>query len=149
MGAFLVGYPRTRIKIAYFFWLGFQPRWGSWLVPAWLVLPLWLVVELASALAAPPDAGVAYWAHVGGFACGGLVALVARRMRLVASDGGHEIVRGTGAAPPPERPLGAPIHNLGQGPRQKSIRPGDGPLPVRDVEIGEIPAAREDDRIER
>ncbi|MBW2394758.1 MAG: rhomboid family intramembrane serine protease [Deltaproteobacteria bacterium] len=82
MGAFLVLFATVRIKFAY--WLGFF--WGTFAAPAWLLLPLWFAGELATArlmdVAGASD-GVAYWAHVGGFGFG---VLVAGLMRLSGVD---------------------------------------------------------------
>lgn len=90
MGAFLVVFGAVRIKFAY--WLGFF--WGTFAVPAWLLLPLWFAHELATAqlvdVAGTRD-GIAYWAHVGGFAFGVLAAVLLRATgadaRLAASTG--------------------------------------------------------------
>lgn len=89
IGAYVVGYPRSRIRIAYFFWLFYRPYLGTWLVPALIVIPLWFTLELVSALGGTSD-GVAYWAHVGGFAVGAVAALVARVLGLVAIDAGYD-----------------------------------------------------------
>lgn len=161
MGAFLVGYPRTKIKIAYLFWVTLRPRFGSTLVPAWVVLPLWAIVELGSALVSPPEGGgVAYWAHVGGFVAGAVLALLARRFRLVATDAGYELVRGDGHHDVDARPpvLGSALRNAGRvavpsvRPEPwRAIEPSDPPPrpEPKDIEASELPAVREDDRIER
>lgn len=90
IGAFIVGYPRSRIRIAYFVLVLFKPFYGTWLVPAWIVIPLWAGTELVSALWGSAD-GVAYWAHVGGFAVGVVAALLARSLKLVAVDAGFQL----------------------------------------------------------
>ncbi len=69
MGAFLVGFARTKIR---FFWLLLRPM--TFAAPAYVMLPLWVVGEFVSGVA-DTGAGVAHWAHVGGFAYGFLVAL--------------------------------------------------------------------------
>ncbi len=92
LGAFVVGYPRTRIKVAWLLLIWFPPFWGTWRVPAWVLIPLWAGVELVSAYLGSEDSGVAHWAHVGGFACGALVAWVARRSNLIATDAGRDEV---------------------------------------------------------
>ena len=80
MGAFLVCFARTKIK--FFYWLGIF--FGTFSAPAWLMLPLWFANELFTASlmdAINPGgagAGVAYWAHVGGFGFGVAAALVIR-----------------------------------------------------------------------
>ncbi len=76
MGAFLVRAWRTQIRFGY--WLGFF--FGTFRVPALLVLPLWFANELISARLvelAGGGGGVAYWAHVGGFGFGAGVAALA------------------------------------------------------------------------
>ncbi len=73
MGAFLVLFGRVRVRFAY--WLGLF--WGTFAVPAGLLLPLWFLHELGTARlmdAAGASDGVAYWAHVGGFGFGLVVA---------------------------------------------------------------------------
>lgn len=90
IGAYVIGHPRSHIRIAYFVLLLFKPLYGTWFVRAWIVIPLWAATELASALFGSSD-GVAYWAHVGGFAIGVVAALVARKLRLVAVDAGFTL----------------------------------------------------------
>ena len=80
MGAFLVCFARAKIK--FFYWLGIF--FGTFSAPAWLMLPLWFANELFTASlvdALNPGgsgAGVAYWAHVGGFGFGVLAAFAVR-----------------------------------------------------------------------
>lgn len=76
MGAFLVKFWRTKIKFFYWFIIIF----GTFRAPAWLMLPLWGVLELYNAKAMdsldlPGGGGVAHWAHVWGFIFGVAVAL--------------------------------------------------------------------------
>jgi membrane associated rhomboid family serine protease len=83
MGAFLVRFFRTRLR--YFYWFGIFV--GTFSAPAWLMLPIWFANELAmakvsEAVAPLGGAGVAYWAHVGGFAFGALAAAAVRALRL-------------------------------------------------------------------
>jgi membrane associated rhomboid family serine protease len=99
LGAFVIGYPRTRIRIFYFFLFPLF-RWGNWNAPAFVVIPLWAGIELLHGVIGSQD-GVAYWAHVGGFACGAIAALIAHRAGLVAADAGFEIARDP-APPPPQ-----------------------------------------------
>jgi membrane associated rhomboid family serine protease len=70
MGAYLLMYPRARLVMMLpilFFPFFFE-------IPAFFYLAFWAVTQLMSgtlALAAPSDVGgVAWWAHVGGFAAG-------------------------------------------------------------------------------
>jgi membrane associated rhomboid family serine protease len=76
MGAFLVRFWRAKLRyLVWFVFVGF-----TFSAPAWLMLPLWFGGEFLSARLTEQvnpmgGAGVAYWAHVGGFAFGALVAL--------------------------------------------------------------------------
>jgi membrane associated rhomboid family serine protease len=76
MGAFLVYFAKTRITLWYFIMM----RSGTFQIPAYVALPLWLADQ---ALLMGLDAGtggatnVAYAAHFGGFAFGLAVALLA------------------------------------------------------------------------
>ena len=81
LGVFLVRFFRSRIR--FFFWLGVF--FGAFTAPAWLVLPIWFVLELATAIVAGQGeaaGGVAYWAHVGGFAFGAAAGLGLRAAGL-------------------------------------------------------------------
>ena len=74
LGAYLLLYPGARVQVLV--WLVFVFVRFVW-VPAVLFLPVWVLLQLFSGLAAlggPSAGGVAWWAHVGGFASG--VALV-------------------------------------------------------------------------
>jgi membrane associated rhomboid family serine protease len=85
MGAFLVRLWKTRIRFAYFFVLGFRPIYGTFEAAAWVMLPLWFANELfQAAVWSSMDlaSGVAYWAHVGGFAFGAAAAAGVRASRF-------------------------------------------------------------------
>jgi membrane associated rhomboid family serine protease len=79
MGAYLALFPRARVRTAIL--LIVWPLVVE--VPALVWLGLWLVLQLASgaqALGAPAaTGGVAWWAHVGGFAAGLALARAFRR----------------------------------------------------------------------
>ncbi len=85
MGAFFIRYWTSRIR--FFYWIGFVFR-GTFSAPAWLMLPLWFLREVVWATgtdAANPEGGgggVAYWAHVWGFAFGVAIALAVRFLRV-------------------------------------------------------------------
>jgi membrane associated rhomboid family serine protease len=72
MGAYLVLFPKVRIRAL----LGFIPV----RLPAWAMLAAWFVSQFFVA----PSAGVAWMAHVVGFAFGILVALLARNVNRPA-----------------------------------------------------------------
>ena len=81
MGAFLVRFARTKLRFAYFFWVVVILR-GTFTAPAWLMLPLWLLEQLFYASMVKTGGGVAYWAHVGGFAFGAACAWGIRSLRI-------------------------------------------------------------------
>ena len=73
LGAYLVLYPRSRIVT--FIPLGFFMRLT--MVPASIVLGLWFVMQLFSgvlSMGGPDVGGVAFWAHIGGFVAGVVMA---------------------------------------------------------------------------
>jgi len=85
MGAFLVRYWRTKITFFYFFFF-FLIR-GTFRAPAWLMLPLWFVLEFFNAqimdsLNPEGGGGVAHWVHVWGFVFGVVVALAMKHFKV-------------------------------------------------------------------
>jgi membrane associated rhomboid family serine protease len=80
MGAFLVRFVRTKIRFLYFYFL-FVFRSGTVDLPAWIVLPLWFLQQLFFA-GLSTSSGVAYRAHVGGFAFGFLAALAIKQLHI-------------------------------------------------------------------
>lgn len=81
LGAYLVLYPRARVLSVVYLGLFFQLIQ----VPAWIVLLLFFALQLLAGVAAfnTPAAlgGVAYFAHIGGFVAGLIVALAIRARR--------------------------------------------------------------------
>ena len=78
LGAYLVFFPRHRIKT--FVPMGFFIRIMN--LPASLILIYWFVIQLFSgvgSLAVAQVGGVAFWAHVGGFATGYIIAKISQR----------------------------------------------------------------------
>ena len=73
MGAFLVRLATTRIRFLYWL-LIFR---GTFSIPAYVALPLWLLQQFAMARFGV-GGGIAVWAHIGGFVFGALVAIVIR-----------------------------------------------------------------------
>lgn len=162
LGAFVVGYPRTRIKLLWFGLLFFQPLFGNWKVPAWVLIPLWAGIELVSGWLGGEDSGVAHWVHVGGFAFGALLALALRRTSLIATDVGRIEDREPGPSvattPSPALRLapipapakrGAPAERRVSTPVVSAHAPAPLSRPPPPEEIDALPAARDDDVIER
>lgn len=95
MGAYLVLYPRVRVRMLFIFLIFFKiiP------LPAWLVLLWWLGLQVLVGLpqltqVGDISGGVAVWAHVGGFLAGALLIrafeepdLVARRRAILLQRG--------------------------------------------------------------
>jgi len=79
MGAFLVRYWHTKIK--FFFIIMFFYR-GTFLAPAWVMLPLWFIEQFYLGMITDRSGGVAYWAHVAGFAFGVGFALIMKKNRV-------------------------------------------------------------------
>ncbi len=83
LGAYLVMFPRARVVTL--IPLGFFLRLTE--LPAVIVLGFWFVLQLFSGVASlgartAEAGGVAWWAHIGGFAVGLAVGFVARALRL-------------------------------------------------------------------
>jgi membrane associated rhomboid family serine protease len=80
MGAYLALYPTSTIDL--FVWPLSLFIWRDIRVPAWLMLGVWFAVQVisgVSGLNGPSAAsGVAFWAHIGGFLTGLLLALLVR-----------------------------------------------------------------------
>ena len=79
LGAYLVLYPRATVGVI-IPWVWF---FGPLPVPAVILVGFWFLLQLATGFASIGAAtsvsgGVAVWAHVGGFATGFLIALLAR-----------------------------------------------------------------------
>lgn len=72
MGAYLVLYPRVRVKMLFIFVIFFR----VFLIPAWAVLLWWFAIQLVEGmpqlnpLRPEITGGTAVWAHVGGFVAG-------------------------------------------------------------------------------
>lgn len=92
MGGYLLLFPRARVDVLVIFLIFFR----IFAVPAWIVLCLWFLIQIAGGLAAPTElGGVAYWAHAGGFLAGVALALPAW-----LRGGGPVFWRRTGGEPP-------------------------------------------------
>ncbi len=86
MGAYVVLYPRVRVRTITWIILVFRLT-----VPAWLMLGYWFILQIVSA-GMEHVGSVAVWAHIGGFVAGAVLirlftnpALQLRRAQLLAS----------------------------------------------------------------
>jgi len=82
MGAYIVLYPRVPVHMLLI--LGFYVTTVA--VPAYFMLGYWFLLQLIGGTAslASEGGGVAFWAHVGGFAAGALLIFVFRDPALLA-----------------------------------------------------------------
>ncbi len=75
LGGYLVLFPRARVRGI--IPIGFFTRMAEW--PAWIVLGMWFGLQLLSGLSTlggAANGGVAFFAHIGGFVCGALIAFL-------------------------------------------------------------------------
>jgi membrane associated rhomboid family serine protease len=93
MGAFIITYPRDRIKTLLFFFIFFRVTF----IPAALLIGFWFLIQVfhVGSVANVQQGGVAYLAHVGGFLFGVVTARlfedplrVAARQQWVQRQGG-------------------------------------------------------------
>ncbi len=90
MGGYLLLFPRAKVDVLIFLVIFIR------IIPlnAWLILSVWLVFQLVGGFGSDASGGgVAYWAHIGGFAAGLIVMVPVwlRRggTRLWAASDGH------------------------------------------------------------
>jgi len=81
MGAFIVTYPRDRIKAVLFIFVFFRITF----IPAALLIGFWFLAQLvhAGAVARVQTGGVAYLAHVGGFVFGAVTGRLFERLSRI------------------------------------------------------------------
>lgn len=76
MGGFLARFPKTKIQLMWIWLLGLKRY--KFFVPAYIILPLWLGIQVFWGMLGNSPGGVAYWVHVGGFAFGMIGAVLLR-----------------------------------------------------------------------
>lgn len=100
MGGYLLLFPRAKVDIIAIFIIFFK----IFTLPAWVVLGVWLGIQIFGGYTTPGDGGgVAYWAHAGGFLAGTVLALP-RFLRL----GGRDFWARTHGHPPHPEAVYAP-----------------------------------------
>ncbi len=92
MGAFLVTYPRDRIRAVLFLFVFFRVTF----IPAALLIGFWFLTQLFSAgsVAQVQTGGVAYLAHIGGFIFGAVTARLFENPRRIASESNRDDFEG-------------------------------------------------------
>jgi len=92
MGGYLLLFPKAKVDILLILIVFFR----VFPIPAWIMLLIWLAMQVIGGVDADPDTGgVAYWAHIGGFAVG-LALTIPLWLRL----GGVAFWSKTHGAPP-------------------------------------------------
>ncbi len=72
MGGYLLLFPRAKVDILVIFIIIFK----IFPVPAWIMLGLWLGMQVVNGVITDPSGGgVAYWAHAGGFVVGFILCI--------------------------------------------------------------------------
>jgi membrane associated rhomboid family serine protease len=91
MGAYIVLYPRVRVKTLVILVFFVQII----ALPAAVILGLWFAIQLfQGAVSGAAGGGVAFWAHVGGFVAGvALIKLFERPKLVEAKRAGHRLTR--------------------------------------------------------
>lgn len=79
MGAYILLYPRNRVRV--FIWY-----WGIVYLPAYTFLGFWFLTQFLNGLMVlsvetAQGSGVAFWAHIGGFAAGVAAAIILGTLR--------------------------------------------------------------------
>ena len=92
MGGYLLLFPRARVDVLVIFVIFFK----VFPIPAWIVLGIWFVIQVASGVGTPADVGgVAFLAHAGGFVAG-----LAMTLPLFKRLGGMTFWSRHGGTPP-------------------------------------------------
>ena len=89
MGAYLLLYPRVRIQTLFILVIFVR----VFPLPAWVILGQWIAIQvLAGANTPAAEAGVAFWAHIGGFAAGLLLVKPFEMRTLVEAKRAHVVI---------------------------------------------------------
>ncbi|MFH1639579.1 MAG: rhomboid family intramembrane serine protease [Chloroflexota bacterium] len=75
LGSYLILYPRSRVRTLIFFFFISTAR-----IPAFILLGFWFLMQIVNGIGSvgSAGAGVAYFAHIGGFLCGMGIAAIYR-----------------------------------------------------------------------
>ncbi len=106
MGAYVILYPKVPVHMLVFF--GFFVT--TFRVPAFLMLGYWLLLQILGGIPSigGGTGGVAFWAHIGGFAAGAVLIFVFRDPELVAQHQQYVRKAGYNYGRPPPRSRGGP-----------------------------------------
>jgi membrane associated rhomboid family serine protease len=91
VGMFLVFFPQNDITCYWVWWLFLIPRVVEFTVSSYWMILLWFAFDLLGALFCSADiGGVAYFAHIGGFLAGFVLAIILLKTRLVVMEPRYE-----------------------------------------------------------
>ena len=130
LGAYLVLFPRARIQSLVFLVFFYELI----ALPSVVVLGFWFLLQLVDGVASlgltdEAASGIAFWAHIGGFVAGALLALPLRFARPDRAPGpGREAAAGGGVSPTLGPPAGTPA--AGAVPPLAAPRPAAAPAPA-------------------
>jgi membrane associated rhomboid family serine protease len=81
MGGYLVLYPRVKVIVL----VPIFVLYWTFRVPAWAMLGYWIILQIVEGLVSfgSSSGGVAFWAHIGGFASGALAVLILKDKELL------------------------------------------------------------------
>lgn len=98
MGAYVLLFPRVNVHLLIF--LGFYVT--TFAVPAFFMLGYWLLLQLIGGFSTinAEGGGVAFWAHVGGFAAGAILVFLFRDRELLARHPYHGFRKKQGGSRP-------------------------------------------------
>ena len=87
LGAYVIWFPRRRIRFWYFFFFVM----GTFKLPSFYAIGFWFVQQLylGKLQMMAQTTGVAYWAHIGGFIFGALIALAGKMVRVKGRLSGY------------------------------------------------------------
>jgi membrane associated rhomboid family serine protease len=89
LGAFLIFFPTVKIRMLIFSVIYSRPLPSH--APAYFVLGSWFIVQIAYGLQIVSDVmGVAFWAHIAGFATGAAVASIYKVLSHISEEKHHE-----------------------------------------------------------
>ena len=114
MGGYLLLFPKAKVDILVIFVVFFR----VFSISAWIVLGLWFALQLMNgATSTAASSGIAYWAHIGGFAAG-LVLIFPVFMRLGAAALWRQTL---GHPPHPEKIYAGSLARVPLVPRKSHI----------------------------
>ena len=84
LGAYMVFFPRVRVR-------AMGPMYRTVELPAYAMIGFWFVLQFifaSASLLGGTGSGIAFWAHVGGFAFGAVAAYAWKMISLKKQEGG-------------------------------------------------------------